>query len=65
MLKKTRLAKNKHENECSSCTLYIVLFSIIIAINVVIGIYFIYSCWYLKKDNSHTMPNTRIKTKLY
>ena len=32
--------KNKHK--CSSCTLYIVLFSIIFTINIGIGTYFVY-----------------------
>ena len=34
----------------NSCTLYIMLFSIIFTINIGIGSYFIYSRWYLKKD---------------
>ena len=40
------LGKNENEVECSSCTLYIVLFSIIFAINVEISIYFNYFRWY-------------------
>ena len=39
--------KNKHK--CSSCTLYIVLFSIIFTINVGIGTYF--ACFYCFKKN--------------
>ena len=39
--------KNKHK--CSSCTLYIVLFSIIFTINVGIGTYFV--CFYCFKKN--------------
>ena len=42
--------ENKHKNKCSSCTLYIVLFSIIFTINVTIGTYFVYFHCYLKKD---------------
>ena len=42
--------ENEHKNECSSCIVYIVLFSIILVINIGIGIYFVYSHWYLKKD---------------
>ena len=42
-------AKNKNKHKCSSCTLYIVLFSIIFTINIGIGICFVYSRWYLKK----------------
>ena len=41
--------KNKHENKCSSSTLYIVLFETIFTINVGIGTYFVHFHWYLKK----------------
>ena len=43
-IEETRLVenKNKHENKCSSSTLYIVLFSIILTINIGIGLYFVY-----------------------
>ena len=43
------LAENENKHKCSSCTLYIVLFSIIITISVGIGTYFVYLHWYLKK----------------
>ena len=33
---------DKNENKCSSCILYIVLFSIFFIINVGIGAYFVY-----------------------
>ena len=36
------IAKNENKHKYSSCTLYIVLFSIIFTINVEIGIYFVY-----------------------
>ena len=36
------LAENKNKYKCSSCTLYIVLFSIIFTINAGIGTYFVY-----------------------
>ena len=36
-------AKNKNKHKCSSWTLYIVLFSIILTINIGIGINFVYS----------------------
>ena len=49
-------SKNEHKNKCSSCILYIVLFSII---NIGIGAYFVYSHWYLKKDD------TPIQTTIY
>ena len=35
-------SENNHKNRCSSCTLYIVLFLIIFAINIGIGAYFAY-----------------------
>ena len=34
--------ENKHEYECSSCIVYIVLFLLSFAINIGIGIYFVY-----------------------
>ena len=43
-------SENEHKNKCSSCTLYIVLFSIIFTINVGISSYFIYFHCCLKKD---------------
>ena len=52
------LTENIHK--CSSCTLYIVLFSIIFTINVGISSYFIYFHCCLKKDvirvNFRTRP---------
>ena len=33
--------ENEHENKCSSCTLYIALFSIIFTISTRIGIYLV------------------------
>ena len=35
-------SENEHENKCSSCTLYIVLFSLIFTIIIGIATYFIY-----------------------
>ena len=35
-------AKNENKHKCSSCMLYIVLFSIFFAINVGISTYFVY-----------------------
>ena len=43
-------AKNENKHKCSSCTLFIVLFSIFFTIKVGIGKYFICYYWYLKKD---------------
>ena len=36
-------SENEHKNKCSSCTLYIVLFSITFTISIGIGICFVYS----------------------
>ena len=47
-LAKITLNENKNSHKCSSCTLYIVLFSIIFTINV--GSYLLYFYRYLKKD---------------
>ena len=58
-------AENEHEKKCSSCTLYIVLFSIIFTIYVEIGIYFTYFYWYLKKDIPSVEFNTRTQTTIY
>ena len=53
-IEETKLVKiNLTECRHNSCTLYIVLFSIIFTINVEIGSYFVYSRWYLKKDVIH------------
>ena len=50
-IEETRLVEiNSTECKHNFCTLQIVLFSIIFRINVVIGIYFLYFHWYLKKD---------------
>ena len=59
-VEKVKIAsKNDHKNKCSSCILYIVLFSIFFPINIGIGPYFVYSHWYLKKDD------TPIQTTIY
>ena len=61
--------ENKHKNKCSSCTQYIVLFSIIFTINIGIGIYFVYYKymyhWYLKKDVICIKFGTRTQTTNY
>ena len=43
-------AKNENKHRCSSYILFIVLFALSFAMNIEIGIYFVYSRWYLKKD---------------
>ena len=70
MVKEINLAENENENEnnykCSSCTTYIVLFSIICTINVsVIGAYFVYFYWYLKKDVTRVEFDTHTQTDIY
>ena len=42
LAKKKSLCENENKHKRSSCTLYIVLFSIIFTINVGIGTYFVY-----------------------
>ena len=59
------LCENKNKHKCSSCTLYIVLFSIIFTINVRIGTYFVYSHWYLKNHDVRVMLDTRTETTIY
>ena len=41
--------KNENKHKCISCTLCIVLFSILFTSNVGIATYFVYFYWYLKK----------------
>ena len=44
--KETRLVeKTSAKHKCSSCTVYIVLFSLFFTINIGIDIYFVYSHW--------------------
>ena len=62
---KITLAENENKYECSSCTLYIVLFSIIFTINVGIGTYFVYFHWHLKKDVPRIEFGTRTQTTIY
>ena len=50
-LAKIILSEDKNKHKCSSCMLYIVLFSIILTINVRIVSYFVYSHWYLKEED--------------
>ena len=51
------------KNECSSCMLYMVLFSILFTINAGIGTYFIYFHWYLK-DVIRVKFGTHTQTKI-
>ena len=63
-IEETKLVENENKDKCSSCTLYIVLFSIIFAINNGIGIYFVCFRWYLKKDIPHAKFNTNTQTTI-
>ena len=54
-------AKNKSKHKCSSCTLYIVLVSIIFTINIGIGTYFVYLHWYLKNYDARVMLDPILK----
>ena len=65
-IEETKLVENenKHENKCSSCTVYIVIFSLSFAINIGIATYFVCSRWYLKKDIPRVKFNTRIQTTI-
>ena len=68
-IEETKLVKtfteNKNKDKRSSCTLYIILFSVSFTINFGIDIYFVYSCWYLKKDDFHAMIDTHTETLIY
>ena len=56
---------SENEHECSSCILYIVLFSIFFTISIGIAIYFGYFYWYLKKDDARVMLDIRTETTIY
>ena len=50
LVKITSANEGKNKYKSSSCTLYIMLFSVTFTTNVGIGSYFLYLHWYLKKD---------------
>ena len=56
--------ENENKHKCSSCTLYVVLYSIVFTINVEIGTYFTYFYWYLKKDIPRVEFNTSTQTTI-
>ena len=58
-------AENEHEYKYSSCTLYIVLFSLFFTISIGIGIYCTYFYWYLKKYDGRVILDTRTETTIY
>ena len=61
-LAKITLAENENKYKCSSCTLYIVLFSILFTINVGTGTYFVCSHQYLEKDDTRIKFGTHTQT---
>ena len=63
-LAKITSTENKNKHKCSSCTLYIVLFSIIFTVKVEIGSYFLYFRWYSEKDVARVKFGTRTQTTL-
>ena len=72
-IEEVKLVNINIENEnsyykCSAYNVYIVcivLFSIILAISIATGIYFVYYHWYLKKYGTHSVFNTRKETLIY
>ena len=63
-LAKITLADNENKDNCSSCILYIVLFSILFIVNVGIATYFVFSHWYLKKHVPRVQFGTRTQTTI-
>ena len=57
-------SENNHKNKYNSCTLYIVLFSIIFAINIGIGAYFIYYKWMNRDKETASRYDYIYKTKI-
>ena len=64
-LAKITLSKNENKYKCNSCTLYVVLFSILFPINVGIGTYFIYFNWYLRNNVTRVEFDTSAQTTIY
>ena len=70
-VKLAKITSGEHESRrgCSSCTPYIVLFSIIFTINVGIGTYFVYYKYmnhcYLKKDVTRVKFGTHTQITIY
>ena len=63
-LVETTSSENENKHKCSSCTLYVVLFSIFFIINVGIGSYFLCLYWYLKKDVIRVKFGTHTQTTI-
>ena len=58
-------SENEHKSKCSSCTLYIVLFSIFFIMSIGIATYFAYFYWYLNKYDALAMLDTHTETTIY
>ena len=56
---------SKNEHKRSSCTLYIVLFSIFFTISIGIAIYFSHFYWYLRKDDARVLLDTHTEKTIY
>ena len=55
----------KHGNDCVySYTICVVLAVIILTISIGIGAYFVYSCWYSRKDVTHVKFGTLTQTTI-
>ena len=58
------LAQDKNKHKYSSCTLYIVSFSILVTINAGIGTYFVYFLWFFKENVTRVKFGTRTQAKI-
>ena len=61
---KITLAAHENKHKCSSCTLYIVLFSIVFTINVGIGTYFVYHKYMNRDKKTGTKESFNYQTAL-
>ena len=64
-IEETWLVENENKHKCSSCMVYIIIFSLSFVINIGIGIYFTYFYWYLKKDVPRVKFNTHAQTTIF
>ena len=65
LVKITSANEGKNKYKSSSCTLYIMLFSVTFTTNVGIGSYFLYLHWYLKKDITCLKFGTRTQITIW
>ena len=65
LAKITSAKEGKNKYKSSSCTLYIMLFSVTFTTNVGIGSYFLYLHWYLKKDITCLKFGTRTQITIW